>query len=74
MTITHLQRVRRLYKTIMKLHRGLPKDLQLLGNNYTRDEFKRHKKCNPKEAQIFMNEWSVSFTTCNGLIMYNFIY
>lgn len=57
--LNHVQQVRLLYKTILKLHRGLPKELQELGQTYVRDEFRRHKNCNPKEAQIFMIEWSV---------------
>lgn len=56
---THLQRVRKLYKTVLKLHRGLPPELQVLGNNYAHDEFRRHKKCSPGEADVFMNEWTV---------------
>ena len=60
MTYTQLQKVRILYKLILKLHRGLPKELQLIGTNYARDEFKRHKKCPPHEANIFMKEWTVS--------------
>lgn len=56
---THVQRVRKLYKTILKLHRGLPAELQVLGNNYAHGEFKRHRKCSPKEAEIFMHEWTV---------------
>lgn len=57
---THVQRVRVLYKLILKLHRGLPEELQIIGTNYARDEFKRHKKCAPQEAAVFMNEWTVS--------------
>lgn len=37
---------------------ALPAELQVLGNNYVRDEFKRHKKCNESEANIFMVEWT----------------
>lgn len=37
---------------------ALPVDLQPLGNNYARDEFKRHKTCNETEAKIFMVEWT----------------
>ncbi|GLH12409.1 hypothetical protein R5R35_007175 [Gryllus longicercus] len=55
---THVQRVRILFKTILKLHRGMPEALQVLGNNYVKDEFKRHKTCNPAEASVFMNEWT----------------
>lgn len=57
---SHVQRVRLLYKTILRLHRGLPKELQELGQKYVRDEFQRHKNCSPKETKIFMLEWSVS--------------
>jgi len=57
---THVQRVRILYKTILRLHRGLPAEIQPLGNNYVRDEFRRHKKCVESEAIIFLHEWTVS--------------
>lgn len=59
MSFTHVQKVRLLYKTILKLHRGLPKELGILGTNYTRDEFRRHKSCGHKEAEIFLQEWTV---------------
>lgn len=36
----------------------MPVELQSLGNNYARDEFKRHKTCNDTEAKIFMVEWT----------------
>ncbi|XP_063698980.1 succinate dehydrogenase assembly factor 3, mitochondrial [Culicoides brevitarsis] len=54
----HVQKVRLLYKTILRLHRGLPPELQVLGNEYTREEFKRHKNCSPMEAQTFMSTWA----------------
>ncbi|KAH8347367.1 hypothetical protein KR059_009825 [Drosophila kikkawai] len=56
--LTHPQRVRLLYKTILRLHRGMPAELRALGDNYVRDEFRRHLKCNPMEAQLFMTEWA----------------
>lgn len=37
---------------------ALPPELQPLGNNYARDEFRRHKNCNETEAKIFMVEWT----------------
>ncbi|XP_072931471.1 succinate dehydrogenase assembly factor 3, mitochondrial [Epargyreus clarus] len=58
MSLEHVSRVRRLYKLIFRLHRGLPAELRVLGDNYARDEFKRHKKCTPHEANIFLNEWT----------------
>jgi len=61
MDLTHVQRVRMLYKTILKLHRGLPADLQVMGTAYARDEFKRHKSCNVAEASVFMVEWAVRY-------------
>ncbi|XP_026762135.1 succinate dehydrogenase assembly factor 3, mitochondrial [Galleria mellonella] len=54
----HLFRVRRLYKLIFRVHRALPPELRILGDNYARDEFKRHKDCNPEEARIFLSEWT----------------
>ncbi|XP_015428600.1 PREDICTED: succinate dehydrogenase assembly factor 3, mitochondrial [Dufourea novaeangliae] len=57
-TLSHMQRVRMLYKTILRLHRGLPVEIQDLGSSYVRDEFRRHKKCNETEAIIFLNEWT----------------
>lgn len=56
--LTHVQRVRILYKTILRLHRGLPGGLKFLGDSYARDEFKKHKNCNQVEAALFMNEWA----------------
>lgn len=53
-----VQKVKTLYKLILKLHRGLPKELQIIGTSYARDEFKRHKSCTPTEADIFMREWT----------------
>lgn len=44
------------------LSQGLPTELRALGDNYVRDEFRRHLKCNPMEAQLFMTEWAVRFT------------
>uniref|UniRef100_A0A336M5K0 Succinate dehydrogenase assembly factor 3 n=1 Tax=Culicoides sonorensis TaxID=179676 RepID=A0A336M5K0_CULSO len=58
MAQAHTQKVRFLYKTILRLHRGLPPELQLLGNEYTREEFKRHKNCSVTEAQTFMTTWA----------------
>ncbi|KAJ8737887.1 hypothetical protein PYW08_000482 [Mythimna loreyi] len=57
-TLGHVSRVRRLYKLIFRVHRALPPELRIMGDNYARDEFKRHKKCNPEEAKIFLNEWT----------------
>ncbi|KAJ0184022.1 hypothetical protein K1T71_000445 [Dendrolimus kikuchii] len=54
----HVSRVRKLYKLIFRIHRGLPAELRVLGDNYARDEFKRHKQCNMEEARIFLNEWT----------------
>lgn len=58
MATPHVKRVRILYKTILRLHRGLPESLQPLGNQYAKDEFRRHKTCTTHEATLFMNEWT----------------
>ncbi|KAG5682253.1 hypothetical protein PVAND_011617 [Polypedilum vanderplanki] len=60
--MNHSQKVKILYKSILKLHKGLPKELQLMGNEYVRDEFKRHSKLNIEKDQkiitTFMWEWT----------------
>ncbi|XP_046403059.1 succinate dehydrogenase assembly factor 3, mitochondrial [Ischnura elegans] len=56
--LKHVQRVRVLYKMILKLHRGLPEAMKSLGDLYAKEEFRRHKNCNAQEALIFMNEWT----------------
>ena len=40
-TLTHVQRVRILYKTCLRLHRGMPTQMQIIGDAYVKDEFKR---------------------------------
>ena len=40
----HVSRVRALYKAILKLHRGLPLPMQALGDQYVKEEFRRHKE------------------------------
>ncbi|XP_066249798.1 succinate dehydrogenase assembly factor 3, mitochondrial [Euwallacea similis] len=54
----HAHNVRTLYKLILRLHRGLPEELQFLGTKYTQEEFRRHKNCTPHEVAVFMKEWS----------------
>nr|XP_033786966.1 succinate dehydrogenase assembly factor 3, mitochondrial isoform X8 [Geotrypetes seraphini] len=54
-----VSQVRCLYKKILRLHKILPLDLKVLGDQYVKDEFKRHKTVNPTEAQRFLEEWEV---------------
>lgn len=60
MNLTHVRRVRQLYKAILKMHKGLPEDIKAIGNGYVRDEFRRHKTCKLSDANIFLEEWTVS--------------
>ncbi|XP_066531467.1 succinate dehydrogenase assembly factor 3, mitochondrial isoform X3 [Hoplias malabaricus] len=53
----HISRVRSLYKRILLLHRFMPIDLRVLGDQYVKDEFRRHKSAGPEEVTIFMKEW-----------------
>ena len=56
----HVSMVRYLYKSILRLHKGMPVEFRALGDQYTREEFKRHKNCEKAEADKFMLEWTVS--------------
>ncbi|XP_029976674.1 succinate dehydrogenase assembly factor 3, mitochondrial [Salarias fasciatus] len=53
----HVSAVRALYKRILVLHRFLPIDLRALGDQYVKDEFRRHRGASPEEAKGFMTEW-----------------
>ncbi|XP_060229716.1 succinate dehydrogenase assembly factor 3, mitochondrial [Meriones unguiculatus] len=57
MPARHVSRVRCLYKRILQLHRALPLDLKALGDQYVKDEFRRHKTVGSGEAQRFLKEW-----------------
>lgn len=45
---------------ILRLHRSLPLEMRAIGDQYVKDEFRRHKQVNPAEAYVFMQEWTVS--------------
>ncbi|KAM8883494.1 succinate dehydrogenase assembly factor 3, mitochondrial [Synchiropus picturatus] len=53
----HVARVCSLYKRVLVLHRFLPIDLRALGDQYVKDEFRRHKDASPEETRSFMLEW-----------------
>ncbi|XP_077159321.1 succinate dehydrogenase assembly factor 3, mitochondrial [Paroedura picta] len=53
----HVSRVRTLYRKILQLHRALPLELKTLGDQYVKDEFRRHKSVGSAEAQRFLQEW-----------------
>uniref|UniRef100_A0A8C5MMK6 Succinate dehydrogenase assembly factor 3 n=1 Tax=Leptobrachium leishanense TaxID=445787 RepID=A0A8C5MMK6_9ANUR len=54
---THLYQVRALYKKILLLHQTFPLHMKALGDQYVKDEFRRHKNVSPQEAKRFMEEW-----------------
>jgi len=57
---THRVRVRALYKAILRLHKGMPLELQEIGDKYVKEEFKRHKDAEAPFVVVFMKEWAVS--------------
>lgn len=58
----HVSRVRILYKAILRLHKGMPPELQALGDQYVKDEFKRHRDAELQFVPMFMNSWTVCAT------------
>jgi len=70
--VQHRLTVLRLYKTILRLHQSLPYELRELGNQYVRDEFRRHKNAEPEFVTNFMVEWSVSIKSKKNEISYFF--
>lgn len=57
---SHVRQVRILYKTILRLHRGLPEDMRYLGDKYVKEEFKLHKEADKPQADLFLRAWAVS--------------
>ncbi|CAI5453275.1 unnamed protein product [Caenorhabditis angaria] len=47
-----------LYKSILRLHYGLPKEARLMGDTYVKDEFRRHKNAEPSFVKPFIDEWT----------------
>ncbi|XP_074801975.1 succinate dehydrogenase assembly factor 3, mitochondrial isoform X1 [Natator depressus] len=56
----HASRVRALYRRILLLHRALPLELKALGDEYVKEEFRRHRSVGPADAQRFLREWERS--------------
>lgn len=56
---SHVSKVWSLYKRILLLHRFMPIDLRALGDQYVKDEFRRHKTASHEEVKRFMTEWEV---------------
>ncbi|MBN3325044.1 SDHF3 factor, partial [Atractosteus spatula] len=65
----HVSKVRCLYKRILLLHRFLPLDLKALGDQYVKDEFKRHKTASPEGVKCFMEEWEAYKDTLQTQVM-----
>ncbi|KAE8596306.1 hypothetical protein XENTR_v10016048 [Xenopus tropicalis] len=63
---SHVQNVRSLYKRILVLHRMLPLHFKALGDQYVKEEFRRHKNASPQEAKLFMEEWECQNKTLMG--------
>lgn len=62
-TAEHVRHVRILYKAILRLHRGLEPELRAFGDQYVKDEFRRHRNAEPPFIPIFMTEWTVSLAS-----------
>jgi len=61
--VNHAKNVRVLYKSLFRLHRGLPEELRAIGDAYAREEFKRHREASEAHARAFMQEWTVKKTS-----------
>ncbi|CCI45107.1 unnamed protein product [Albugo candida] len=54
----HRRDVLRLYKSILSLHqRQLDPQLRVIGDQYVREEFKRHKNASMEYVSPFLTEW-----------------
>jgi hypothetical protein len=47
-----------LYREILRVHRQLPPAMRSLGDQYVRDEFRKHRKAEPQYLVGFYKEWT----------------
>ncbi|VDN06803.1 unnamed protein product [Thelazia callipaeda] len=67
--VEHFQLI--LYKRILRkeyfgtfrLHYGLPSEMRAIGDQYVKDEFRRHKNISQDQALIFLKGWTVLYFT-----------
>lgn len=59
----------KLYRRILKLHRNLPLASKALGDQYLKDEFRRHKNASREQVAEFIQEWKVSYKINDLLYM-----
>lgn len=57
----------RLYRRILKLHRKLPLASRALGDQYLKDEFRRHKNATREQLAEFIQEWKVGWHVVHKL-------
>ncbi|KAL5010422.1 hypothetical protein ScPMuIL_012727 [Solemya velum] len=60
---SNILQVRALYKGILRLHRGLPRDLKAIGDQYVKEEFRLHKDVSSEEGAVFLEEWKKYYVT-----------
>jgi len=48
------------YRRLLRLHKKLPGEMQAVGNEFVRQEFKRHKSASEEHAKKFLEGWKVS--------------
>ncbi|RKO98773.1 hypothetical protein CXG81DRAFT_28428 [Caulochytrium protostelioides] len=46
-----------LYRQIRRCHRMLSPEMSYIGNNYVRDEFRRHRNADPTFVRLFVAQW-----------------
>ncbi|KAJ7386711.1 acetate non-utilizing protein 9 [Desmophyllum pertusum] len=49
----------RLYRRILNLHKNLPVTSKALGDQYLKDEFRRHKNATREQITEFIQEWKM---------------
>ena len=54
-----MNEILQLYKSIRRLHRKLPPDLEFIGNRYIKQEFRLHRNCQPEFVPGFIQAWQV---------------
>ena len=59
--MSHGRNVLKLYRRLLRLHQRLPdSEMALIGRQFVREEFHKHKSASSEFVTSFMTEWTVS--------------
>ena len=54
LTMAHVH----LFRSILRLHQKLPREMRIIGDEYVKGEFRQHREASHSQLEIFTKEWT----------------